>query len=85
MKKVEIYQNRMQGIKFGFSSYKKTYEMDVKDLDDERLLEEIYTIFNIEQPEDFKSYSLSINDIVKIDDTYYLCDSFGWTDVTDKI
>lgn len=44
-------------------------------------LDEIFTKFNISKPKDFIGHSLSVSDIVYIDDSYYYCDSFGWTKI----
>jgi hypothetical protein len=47
-------------------------------------LDEIFTTFNIDHPEDFYGHSLSVSDIVQIieSDTeesgYYFCDNYGW-------
>ena len=50
------------------------------------LLEEIFRIFNINKPEDFKGHSLSVEDIVEIkgdveefekDREQFICDVFG--------
>jgi hypothetical protein len=47
-------------------------------------LEDIYMIFNLNHPEDYRGHSLSVSDIVsvvgykEIEDGYYFCDSFGW-------
>lgn len=41
--------------------------------------------FNINHPSDFKGHSLSVSDIVQLNDKYYYCDSFGWKDITSVI
>ena len=66
---------------FDFSIYKEVWsgELDISNLDD------IFRIFNVEHPSDFKGHSLSVSDIVQIvnsdtntPDGYYYCDSIGW-------
>lgn len=43
------------------------------------VLEDIFYMFNVSHPEDFKERSLSVGDVVVIDDQYkYFIDSFGF-------
>jgi len=49
------------------------------------VLEELFRIFNIEHPEDFRGHSLSVSDIVKLNDKYYFCDSYSWEEVEFKL
>jgi hypothetical protein len=35
-------------------------------------------MFNLEHPKDFRGHSLSVSDIVQMEDEFYYCDSFGW-------
>ena len=42
------------------------------------LLESLFEEFNLRHPKDFHGHSLSVSDIVKVNRTYYYCDSFGW-------
>ena len=69
---------------FDFSDYEKTYEYiaDSKNKTDFDMLEKVFEKFNCNNPSDFKSRSLSVSDIVRLDDKYYYCDNIGWTDVT---
>ena len=50
--------------------------------DDDKVLEELFEMFNIKHPEDYKARSLSVSDVVVIvraDVTrYYYCDNLGW-------
>lgn len=50
-------------------------------------LESIYTEFNISPPEDYRSYSLSVSDIVVLNENgkkkAYYCDSIGFTELPD--
>lgn len=48
------------------------------DCPDEVYLEKIFRRFNIERPEDFKGHSLSVSDVVVLNDTAYYTDSFGF-------
>ena len=51
-----------------------------------QLLEYIFTIFNIgEKPESYHGHSLSVSDIVKLDNRYFYCDGMDWIDITTDI
>ena len=41
-------------------------------------LDDLFYIFNMQRPVDFSGHSLSVSDVVKNDDGYWYCDSFGW-------
>lgn len=49
-------------------------------------LEALYATYNspfTQRPANMRS--LSVSDIIKIDNAYYYCDNFGWVEITDKI
>jgi len=62
--------------------YEKTYEGEIEtDKTDEfEILEEIFTLLNVNHPEDYKGHSLSVSDIVVLNDKKYYCDSYGWVE-----
>lgn len=62
------------------NNYDQVYEFDL-DSSTEVKLDDIYEIFNISRPDDFKGHSLSVSDVVRCDDKYYYCDSFGWKEL----
>lgn len=49
------------------------------------VLEELFRLFNIEQPCDFYGRSMSVSDIVQIGNDYFYCDSFGWENINNLI
>ena len=50
---------------------------------DVSVLESLFHEFNLHHPADFRSYSLSVGDIIVIDnERMYFCDMFGWTPLT---
>lgn len=51
---------------------------DNKYRDDTRALELIFERFNLNHPLNYAGRSLTAGDIVKLNDSYYLCCSFGW-------
>lgn len=77
---------KFQGSKDVNSSiYDKVWEGSIDG--DGSSLEDIYTVFNLEHPRDFRGHSLSVSDIVEIVDApeiekgFYFCDSFGFKKV----
>ncbi|MBQ7009002.1 MAG: hypothetical protein IJN05_07280, partial [Ruminococcus sp.] len=68
-------------------NYEKVYSGNLDDIPYANKLEGIFTVFNIEQPKDFEGHSLSVSDVVVIDDENgrhaYYCDSVGYKDITD--
>lgn len=71
--------------KFNFKDYHKVYEMDVDDGFYVDILETLFSMFNQyhTRPKDFKGHSLSVSDIVVIDDKGYYCDAFAWSNMGD--
>lgn len=65
---------------FDFSIYKEVWSgnLECENLDN------IFMLFNVKHPKDFKGHSLSVSDIIQVIDSkseingYYYCDSFGW-------
>lgn len=63
--------------------YDKIYEKEVPC----NGLEEVYQMFNLNHPSDFRGHSLSVSDVVevseseKVADGFYFCDSFGFKKV----
>lgn len=45
-------------------------------------LEELFYIFNMRHPSDFRGHSLSVSDVVYLDGKYYYCDSFEYKELT---
>ncbi len=69
-------------------NYTLVYALDVSDdkqKSDEQLLEDVYEKFNIERPKDFKGHSLSVSDIVVIQDkgniSSHYCDTVGFSEI----
>lgn len=66
---------------FDFSKYEKVYDGEVglnEEEYKESMLEEIFSIFNCDIPEDYSGRSLSVSDVVCFDGEYYYCDIIGW-------
>ena len=64
---------------FDINDYETVYEGETgPETNVYLVLEDLFTIFNIERPEDFKGHSLSTSDIVELDGVNYYCDFVGW-------
>lgn len=76
------------GLKPDFKNYDKMYEADISMLSGKSTgekLESAFYTFNMERPEDFKGHSLSVSDMVVLDDTAYYVDSVGFKPLKDFI
>ena len=58
--------------------YEVVYEGELECSEISEALEELFEIFNIRHPEDFKGRSMSVSDIVEVDGENYYCDAAGW-------
>ena len=74
----------MQGmdVKINISRYRLVYESKIRR---SASLDDIFEIFNIDRPSDFKGHSLSVSDVVAIKEgeiwTAYFVDSFGFAKI----
>ncbi len=69
---------------FNFEEYKKVYEGEInldEKLDDITILDNLFSKFNLNCPEDFRGHSLSVSDVVIFDGKKYYCDSLGWKQI----
>lgn len=70
---------------FDFSKYNLKYKgtIAVEDKkEDLYALEELFFILNCMHPTNYNTRSLSVSDIVEINNKFYYCDSFGWKNLT---
>jgi len=85
----EPYERLLEaGLKPDFKNYDKMYEADISMLSGKSTgekLESAFYTFNMERPEDFKGHSLSVSDVVVLDDTAYYVDSVGFKPLKDFI
>ena len=67
-------------------NYARIYASDLKP---GTTLEDLYTQFNLYHPEDFRGHSMSVSDLVILNQsgetTAFFCDSIGFTDVSDFV
>ena len=82
---------RKFNIPFDKNNYEEVYGGYVSDVSRSQgrgvILDNIYTKFNIDRPEDFRGHSLSVSDIIVLEDknssSAFFVDSYGMTEVTD--
>lgn len=73
--------------KFNFNDYEclGEGEVDITDKTDIEICDIIFHVFNMRKPADFEGHSLSVSDIVELDDgvssKLYYCDTVGWVQV----
>lgn len=65
-------------------NYELVYSGSLDDFEDSNKLEAIYTKFNLDRPEDFKGHSLSVSDIIVMNNEAHYVDSYGFVDVSDR-
>lgn len=65
-------------------NYDLVYLGSLDEFEDENKLEAIYTKFNLDRPEDFNGHSLSVSDIIVMNNEANYVDSYGFVDVSDK-
>ena len=65
-------------------NYELVYSGSLDDFDDSNKLEAIYTKFNLDRPEDFKGHSLSVSDIIVLNNEANYVDTYGFVDVSDR-
>ena len=64
---------------FNINDYKVVYEGEIEGGASEHfVLEDLFSMFNCNHPEDFKGHSLSVSDVVKLNDELWYCDSYCW-------
>lgn len=67
------------GLDFDIKDYDEVYSGEIEGGNsDYFVLEDLFELFNIRRPEDFKGHSLSTSDVVVLNGTMYYCDSLGW-------
>ncbi len=83
-----IFMGSDFALEHGFSilDYRTVYAYKKTDniwLDDEDTLDEVFRIFNLNQPDDYHGRSVSVSDIIMIDNRMYYVDDIGFKKVID--
>ena len=74
---------------WSFRPYRSVWNGTEEAKDDYDLLNHLFEIFNLNHPEGYRAHSMSVSDVIRINDgneiKYYYCDSFGWKDITKEV
>ncbi len=77
-----VFVNYERAVKYGFNldDYEVVYEGTVEAINNDLYdtLEYLFYIFNCQRPIDFTGHSLSVSDIICVEDEYYYVDSCGF-------
>ena len=71
------------GLKISRDMYEEVWDGEVEESNDVfDTLEHIFCQFNIgRKPEGYKGHSLSVSDIIRLEDKFYYCDSIGFEEI----
>ena len=64
--------------KIDFDDYEIVYEGELDYPKMPNALDELFDMFNVRRPNNFKGRSMSVSDIVEVDGDNYYCDAVGW-------
>lgn len=76
---------------WSFDPYRSVWNGTEEAADDIDLVNYLWEVFNERHPVGYRARSLSVSDIIRVEDTemdtvkYYYCDILGWEDITSKI
>lgn len=74
---------------WSFNSYRSVWNGTEEAKNSLELLENLFEKFNLYHPEGYRAHSMSVSDVVRINDgneiRYYYCDSIGWKDITREV
>lgn len=74
---------------WSFNSYRSVWNGTEEAKNSLELLENLFEKFNLYHPEGYRAHSMSVSDVVRINDgneiKYYYCDSIGWKDITKEM
>ena len=62
--------------------YKEVYSGEIENGEISQLLERIYSMFQGVKPVNYNGHSISVSDVVCMDDKYYFCDRYEWKEIT---
>ena len=88
LKIIKLFYDFAKNNGFKFEDYELVYDANKqvqKNYNKKDLLEHIFEVFNIKRPSDFKGRSLSVSDIVVIENKYiYYTDSIGFKELKER-
>lgn len=77
-KRWESLPDHVDTVDLDAENYIDVYSSRIQGANEYNVLEKLYFIFNMQHPEGFKGHSLSVSDIIKLNDSYYFCQSAGF-------
>lgn len=65
--------------------YEKVYTGKIKNNYDntKEILEYLFELFNVTRPKGYTGHSMSVSDIVKVNNEWWYCDTFGFSKLED--
>ena len=78
---LEGLQRHVKINKLTLDLYHLAYTGNIDKQDTMEALEEIFVKFQGTKPKGFDGRSVSMSDIVQIEDRYFYCDSYGWQQI----
>lgn len=76
---------------WSFDPYRSVWNGTEEAADDMDLVNYLWEVFNVKYPVGYRARSLSVSDIIRLEDTetntvkYYYCDNFGWEEITSEV
>ena len=64
--------------KIDLNDYEVVYEGELDYPKMPNALDELFDMFNVRRPNNFRGRSMSVSDIVEVDGENYYCDAVGW-------
>ena len=69
---------------FNFHQYKQVWEDEIEvedEMSEHEVLDVLFRKFNLDFPKNYYGRSLSVSDVVVLNDVKWYCDSIGWTKI----
>lgn len=70
---------------FSLADYETVYKGKIEADNVNHALNKLWEIFNINHPADYRARSLSMSDLVIINNVTYYCDRFDWSEIPTEV
>lgn len=72
-----------EGATYKIGDYRIVYETEANfdEAEDKEILEHFFEVCNLTRPDGYTGHSLSVGDIIELDDRLYICDCIGWKQI----
>ncbi|MBR7083631.1 MAG: hypothetical protein IKI37_00380, partial [Oscillospiraceae bacterium] len=81
----DLEQLSKDGVQLNYEDYQLVYEGEISDFKGNETLENLFGQFNTNRPDDFTGRSLSVSDVIVVDNgsekSAYYCDRVGFTEI----